>query len=65
MDMYKIVRKYQNDHPDELVEDHLILEEVQLHCSHHNSSSRSCVTLEGLKRTEEKGPWFDAYYLMD
>jgi len=65
MPTYKIVRKYQGDHPDELVDENLTLEEAQAHCSSKETSSRTCTSKEGRARTREFGEWFDCYYEED
>lgn len=66
---YFIVRKYFRSGPwsalangGELIAHGLTLKEAQEHCSDPDTSSRTCTSEEGLKRTEERGPWFDCYY---
>jgi hypothetical protein len=63
MSTYKIIRKFQSD----LVEDQelqggLTLEQAQEHCSDPETSYRTCTSQEGKERTEQFGPWFDAFY---
>ncbi len=63
---YKVVRKYQDeDLGDEEIKTGLTLEEAKAHCNDKESSSRTCTSAEGIRRTEEHGPWFDAYYEED
>lgn len=39
----------------------LTLEEAQAHCNDPETSSRTCTSEEGKRRTEALGPWFDGY----
>lgn len=59
---YTIVRKYFNDRPDEKIQTGLTLKEVKEHCSDIESSSKTCTSKAGRKRTEKFGPWFDSAY---
>jgi len=60
METYMIVRKYfQGD--DEVIDTDLTLDEAQEHCQDPETSSKTCMQDEGIQRTEEQGPWFDAY----
>ncbi len=34
---------------------------AKLHCSSAQTSSATCTTAEGNRRTARSGPWFDAY----
>ena len=34
---------------------------AQLHCSDKQTSSSTCTTAEGKRRTARSGPWFDCY----
>lgn len=61
MKTYKIVRKFFK-YPGETIKEGLTLEEAQEHCSDPETSSRTCTDKENVLLTEEKGPWFDAYY---
>jgi hypothetical protein len=56
---YKIVRFYADK--DEVIAEGLTLKEVQAHCKDPETSSRTCASPEGLRRTEEHGEWFDGY----
>ena len=39
----------------------LTLEEAQEHCSDPETSSSTCQSSKGKKRTKVRGPWFDSY----
>ena len=62
MTTYKIVRVYFNDHPKETIVRGLTLEQAQRHCNDPETSSKTCTTPEGKRRTLQYGQWFDAYY---
>lgn len=57
---YKIVRCYQN-HPSEVIETGLSLEEAKEHCQDPETSSLTCESFEGIQHTAEFGPWFDSF----
>ena len=62
MDSYKIVRFYADPKISKRVIDTgLTLEEAQEHCEDPESSSTTCTSSSGRKRTREKGPWFDGF----
>ena len=58
---YKIVRHYFKG-PKRTIETGLSLEQAQAWCNDPESSSTTCSTSAGMKRTRERGPWFDGYY---
>jgi len=60
---YKIVRYYFNGWPSKCrtIRTGLTLEEAQRHCEDPETSSSTCTTRAGLRRTKERGPWFDGY----
>lgn len=62
MTTYKIVRKYFEGHPSKTLYTGLSLEEAQAHCSDPETSSRTCTSAKGRRRTKAKGPWFDCFY---
>lgn len=62
MTTYRIVRIYQGDHPREHLQGGLTLAEAQAHCSDPETSSGTCTSDVGKRRTAQRGPWFDAYY---
>jgi hypothetical protein len=62
MKRYKIVRMYFNDaHPSEVVARDLTRHEAQEWCKDPETSSRTCKLPENVKRTKDKGNWFDGY----
>jgi hypothetical protein len=62
MPTYKIVRFFQNlDIPSQIIATGLTLEEAQKYCQNPETSSKTCTTSTGKRRTETKGPWFDGY----
>lgn len=59
---YKIIRKYfDNQYEDELLADGLTREGAQHWCRDPESSSNTAVHPDAVKRTEEKGLWFEVY----
>jgi hypothetical protein len=58
---YKIVRGYFNDYPKEVIRTGLTLLEARVHCKSPETSSKTCKLPENVRRTEERGPWFDGY----
>ena len=60
MSTYKIVRHYFNG-PKRTVERGLTLEQAQEHCRDPETSSKTCTSAAGRRRTSERGPWFDGY----
>ena len=59
---YMTVRMYfEDDHPSQILERGLTLEEAREHCSDPETSSSTCTNEEGLMRTQTYGPWFDGY----
>lgn len=62
MSTYKIFRSYQRSAAmKETIATGLTLEQAREHCNNPETQSKTCATEEGLRRTEEKGPWFDGY----
>ena len=60
MTTYKIVRHYLR-HRRVTLRKGLTLEEAQEHCSDDETSSTTCTSYTGRKRSECMGPWFDGY----
>jgi hypothetical protein len=58
--MYKVVRKYYRG-PERTIKTGLTLEEAQAHCNDPETSSRTCTKSANVRRTQERGPWFDCY----
>ena len=62
MATYKILRFYQaSDTPSETVTTGLTFAEAQRHCDDPETSSDTCTSEEGKKRTSEEGTWFEGY----
>jgi hypothetical protein len=59
---YCIIRFfYARDFDREVVASGLTLEEAQAHCRDPETNSRTAVSAEAVRRTRERGPWFDGY----
>ena len=63
--MYKIIRSFLNSWMGEgrpqTIKTGLTLEEAQAHCKDPETSSSTCTSDVGKRRTERMGPWFDGY----
>ena len=60
--MYRIIRFYKDAYPSKrTIERGLTLEQAQAHCHNPESSSSTCTTSVGNRRTRSMGPWFDGY----
>ncbi len=57
---YKIIRFYR-DNGKRVVKRNLTLAEAQAHCRDKETSSSTCTSYAGRKRTRLHGPWFDGY----
>lgn len=60
-DTYKIVRHYFRDYRSRTIKRHLSLEEAQAWCSDPETSSSTATKAPGIRRTRERGAWFDGY----
>lgn len=60
MSMYNIVRYYK-DGGRRVLRSYVTLEEAQKHCNDPETSSSTATSARALRRTKEKGPWFDGY----
>ena len=59
---YKIVRMYfSSDVSNRVVKRGLTLDEAQRHCQDPETSSSTCRKSHNVKRTQERGNWFDGY----
>ena len=58
METYEVTRFYQDSYERDTVATGLTREEAQEMCQDDETSSRTCTSEEGLKRTEEFGNWF-------
>ena len=62
MKTYKIVRHYFEEATKPYhVEGGLTLEEAQHHCNNREASSTTCQLAKNLRRTKQRGGWFDGY----
>lgn len=57
---YKIVRYYFRG-KKRIIQRGLTLEEAQKYCQDPETSSRTCTTATGRRRTRQQGPWFEGY----
>lgn len=59
---YRIVRLFQKGEPQRRgLPTGLTLEQAQAHCKQPETSSSTCTSSEGKRRTRQRGPWFDGY----
>lgn len=58
--IYQIVRMYFNGGKT-VIDTGLTLKEAQAHCHDPETSSSTCTTDAGLRRTFARGKWFDGY----
>ena len=61
MQTYTITRLFRDSPNRTIVKRGLTLEEAQAHCSDPETSSSTCTSAEGKRRTKRSGPWFDSY----
>lgn len=62
METYKIKRLYFDESkPARTIKRGLTLEQAQAHCSDPETSSSTATKAAAKRRTEQHGPWFDAY----
>uniref|UniRef100_A0A6M3JNU5 Uncharacterized protein n=1 Tax=viral metagenome TaxID=1070528 RepID=A0A6M3JNU5_9ZZZZ len=60
MTQYEIVRVFLTGRK-RVVARGLTLEQAQKHCQDPQTSSYTCTSARGRRRTREQGPWFDTY----
>ena len=60
MERYNIVRFY-FEHGRRIVKRRVTLQEAQKHCKDPETSSRTCKSSAGKRRTRVYGDWFDGY----
>lgn len=58
---YKIVRHFRDSGRKFLIKEGLTLALAQAHCNDPETSSSTCTTENGKRRTRRSGPWFDSY----
>lgn len=64
MERYKIVRMFFNNGgrvKRRTIKRGLSLDQAQAHCQDPETSSRTCSSAVGKRRTKLHGPWFDGY----
>lgn len=57
---YRVVRFYFRG-PKRTVKAGLTLAEAQAHCADPETSSTTCRLARNVRRTRQRGPWFDGY----
>ncbi len=60
METYRIVRMY-FEGGKRVIMTGLSLDDAQAHCNDPETSSSTCTSAAALRRTEQRGPWFDGY----
>jgi hypothetical protein len=60
MSTYKIVRCFMNGQ-SRTIRRGLTLEQAQAHCRNPETSSQTATGTAARRRTQARGPWFDAY----
>lgn len=58
---YKIVRHFETSGRKVIVKTGLTLAQAQAHCSDPETSSSTCTTEEGKRRTRQSGRWFEGF----
>jgi len=58
--MYNIIRFYFRG-GRRIIKRNVTLAEAQEHCKHPDTSSKTCTTKAGMRRTALMGDWFDGY----
>jgi len=61
MQTYTITRLFRDSPRRTVVKKGLTLEQAQAHCSDPETSSSTCTSAKGKRRTKTCGPWFDSY----
>ena len=59
-DTFKIVRSYFRG-GKRTIDTGLTLEEAKAHCADPETSSSTCISAVGQRRTRERGRWFDGF----
>ena len=57
---YKIIRFFFNG-GKRVIKRGLTLEQAQAHCTDPETSSSTCKLPSNVRRTKQRGPWFDGY----
>ena len=61
METYKVIRFFRDSSRRVTVKTGLTLEEAQAHCGDPETSSSTCTSANGKRRTQRSGPWFDGW----
>jgi hypothetical protein len=61
MTTYRIIRFYEREETEDTDLRGLTLEEAKAHCNDPDTSSETCTSIEGKRRTKVCGRWFDGY----
>ena len=59
--LYTVLRFYFQGRRTRIIKRGLTLEQAQAHCSDPETSSSTCKSSAGKRRTKRFGPWFDGY----
>ena len=59
--VYRIVRFYKDGGTPRTIRNLVTLKEAQGHCGDPETSSRTCTSAQGRRRTHRIGDWFDGY----
>jgi hypothetical protein len=59
MTTFRIIRFFRESYRQQVIAIRLTLEQAQAHCNDPETSSSTCTSAEGKRRTEKYGPWFD------
>lgn len=65
MSTYRVLRFFRDSGRKFVIKEGLTLALAQAHCNDPETSSSTCTSREGKRRTRRSGPWFDGYALED
>lgn len=58
---YMVIRNFKNSGYKKVIKTGLTRAEAMAHCSDPETSSSTCTSVEGERRTRQSGPWFDGF----
>lgn len=61
MTTYKVIRFFKNSHRKYTIKTGLTIALAQAHCNDPETSSSTCTSPAGKRRTRRSGHWFDGY----